>query len=94
VLFVTLKQGRKPSDELKSELVSHVRQAIGPVATPSEIYFVGSLPKTRSGKIMRRVLKAVASGQTIGDVTTLDDQTSVEEAQRAYNELKTDLSGI
>jgi acetyl-CoA synthetase len=88
VLFVTLRQGIKPSMELKSELVAHVRQLIGPVATPSEIYFVNSLPKTRSGKIMRRVLKAVACGQNIGDITTLDDEASVAEAQQAYENLK------
>jgi acetyl-CoA synthetase len=88
VIFVILRKGHQPSGELKKELVRHLRTAIGTVATPEEIIFVEKLPKTRSGKIMRRVLKAVASGQNIGDVTTLDDQTSVEEAQQAYEELK------
>jgi len=73
---------------LKKELREHVRQVIGPVATPDEIYFVQSLPKTRSGKIMRRVLKAVSMGAPIGDVSTLEDEGSVEEVKRAYEELK------
>jgi acetyl-CoA synthetase len=73
---------------LKKEIIRHLRQAIGPIATPDEIYFVDSMPKTRSGKIMRRVLKAVASGQNLGDLTTLDDEASVDEVKRAYEGLK------
>ncbi|MDO8491060.1 MAG: acetate--CoA ligase [Dehalococcoidia bacterium] len=92
VLFVTLKQGVSASPALKDGLVKHLRRVIGPVATPDEIYFVDSLPKTRSGKIMRRVLKAVASEQKLGDLTTLEDETSVEEVKRAYESLK-GLSG-
>ena len=88
VLFVILRKGHVPSSEIKKDLVKHLRTAIGTVATPEEIIFVEKLPKTRSGKIMRRVLKAVAAGTSIGDVTTLDDQTSVEEAMAAYEELK------
>ncbi|HEY93973.1 MAG TPA: acetate--CoA ligase [Dehalococcoidia bacterium] len=87
VLFVTLRENEKPSDELKKEINKHLRENIGPIATADEIYFVDSMPKTRSGKIMRRVLKAVASGQDIGDLTTLEDEGSVEEAKRAYAEL-------
>ncbi len=88
VIFVVLRKDLQHSSELKKELVRYLRKAIGTVATPEEIIFVEKLPKTRSGKIMRRVLKAVASCQDIGDVTTLDDQTSVEEARQAYEELK------
>jgi acetyl-CoA synthetase len=88
VLFVTLKAGVSPSSALKKEIIQHLRRAIGPVATPDEIYFVDSLPKTRSGKIMRRVLKAVASGSELGDLTTLADEASVEEVKRAYESLK------
>ncbi len=87
VVFITLKQSISPSDSLKKEIAEHLRQAIGPIATPDEIYFVESLPKTRSGKIMRRVLKAVASGQSLGDLTTLDDEASVEEVKGAYERL-------
>ena len=71
--FVILKVSQKPSDQLKDELRQHVRKQIGPIATPDEIEFVESLPKTRSGKIMRRVLKAKEMGQPIGDVSTLED---------------------
>ena len=88
VLFITLKQGISPSSTLRKEITTHLRQAIGPIATPDEIYFVESLPKTRSGKIMRRVLKAVASEQSPGDLTTLENEASVEEVKRAYESLK------
>ncbi|MEK7597761.1 MAG: acetate--CoA ligase [Patescibacteria group bacterium] len=71
--FVILKQGVVPSDELKAELVQTVRKSIGPIATPDEIDFVEKLPKTRSGKIMRRVLKAQELGLPVGDTSTLDD---------------------
>jgi len=70
--FVILKQGIVPSDELKKELVMTVRKSIGPIATPDEIDFVEKLPKTRSGKIMRRVLKAQELGLPIGDTSTLE----------------------
>ena len=88
VVFAILRQGYNPSDELKKDLTEHLRKTVGPVATPDEIYFVSKLPKTRSGKIMRRVLKALASGLPIGDVTTLEDEASVEEAKQAYEEFK------
>jgi len=88
VLFVTLKKGSSPSATLRKEIIQHLRQVIGPIATPDEIYFVESMPKTRSGKIMRRVLKAVASGQSPGDLTTLEDEASVDEVKRAYASLK------
>ncbi len=71
--FIILKVGIKPSDELKTELVQTVRKSIGPIATPDEIDFVEKLPKTRSGKIMRRVLKAQELGQPVGDISTLED---------------------
>jgi len=88
VLFVTLKEGQSPSSSLKHEINRHLRHAIGAIATPDEVYFVESLPKTRSGKIMRRVLKAVASGQSLGDLTTLEDEASVDELKTAYEHLK------
>lgn len=70
--FVILKVGVTPSDELKKELVQTVRKSIGPIATPDEIDFVDKLPKTRSGKIMRRVLKAQELGLPVGDTSTLE----------------------
>ncbi len=71
--FVILKVGKQPTDELKTELKQLVRKLIGPIATPDEIEFVTALPKTRSGKIMRRVLKAKELGQPLGDTSTLED---------------------
>jgi len=74
VCFVTVKTGITTSKELGAELKKHVRTVIGPVATPDEIRFTDALPKTRSGKIMRRLLKQVAAGELIkGDTTTLED---------------------
>ncbi|MCJ7828865.1 MAG: acetate--CoA ligase, partial [Dehalococcoidia bacterium] len=88
VIFATLKQGVEPSQELKNKIKQHIRKTMGPVVTPDEIYFVTKLPKTRSGKIMRRVLKAVASGTNLGDLTTLEDGTSVDEVKKAFEELQ------
>ena len=78
--FITLKDGVEPSDELKKELVAHVRKEIGPIAAPDKIQFAPGLPKTRSGKIMRRILRKIAENQTdqIGDVSTLADPGVVE----------------
>jgi acetyl-CoA synthetase len=74
VCFVTVKSGQPSNLELRAELKRHVRKMIGPVATPDDVRFAEALPKTRSGKIMRRLLKQIASGQVItGDTTTLED---------------------
>jgi acetyl-CoA synthetase len=74
VAFVTLKTGQKATQELRDQLRNHVGKEIGPVAKPDDIRFAEALPKTRSGKIMRRLLKQVAAGTEIkGDTTTLDD---------------------
>jgi len=88
VIFAILRKDHEPTDELRKELIEHVRNVIGPVATPEEIYFVNSLPKTRSGKIMRRVLKSVLMDTPIGDLSTLEDEASVKEVKEAYEELK------
>jgi acetyl-CoA synthetase len=71
--FVILRTGFTPSDELKEELRKHVGHEMGPIAKPEEIQFVDKLPKTRSGKIMRRVLKARAQGLPEGDISTLEE---------------------
>ncbi|WP_084658023.1 acetate--CoA ligase [Thermogemmatispora onikobensis] len=71
-VFVILKTGNEPSEAMVQELKQHVRTNVGPIATPDEIEFVTALPKTRSGKIMRRVLRARELGQPLGDVTTLE----------------------
>ena len=89
VAFVVTKQKIKKSvDALRVELRETVRNGIGPIATPQQIYFVAKLPKTRSGKIMRRVLKAIASNENIGDVSTLEDSTAVKDVQHAFTELE------
>jgi acetyl-CoA synthetase len=78
--FVTLKEGVPETEELKKELLLHVRKEIGPIAVPEAIQFAHGLPKTRSGKIMRRILRKIAEGDTsnLGDITTLADPTVVE----------------
>lgn len=82
VAFVTLKGGEKPSKELKQGLIDFVGQEIGKFARPDEIRFAEALPKTRSGKIMRRLLKQLADGQTeMGDVTTLEDMSVLAKLQ-------------
>ena len=89
--FVVLRQGHEPSDELRAELIQSARRSLGPVSVISDINFVQMLPKTRSGKIMRRVLKAVVLGQDPGDVTTIEDEGSVEEAREAWAEMRASL---
>lgn len=78
VAFVSLRAGIEGDDELKKELVKHVRKALGPLASPEAIYFVKDVPKTRSGKIMRRVIKAKAMGQPTGDISALANPDAVE----------------
>ncbi|MEX2570136.1 MAG: acetate--CoA ligase [Gemmatimonadota bacterium] len=82
--FVTLREGYDPSDELKRELMSHVVQKIGAIARPDAILFSADLPKTRSGKIMRRLLKDIAEGRTLGDTTTLADPAVVQKLKSEY----------
>ena len=91
--FVALKDGYEPSDELKAELLQTVRNDMGPVAVIGELNFVSMLPKTRSGKIMRRVFKAVTLGQDPGDITTIEEEGSVEEARQAWQQMKAELGG-
>jgi acetyl-CoA synthetase len=73
VAYVVLRAGFTQSDDLAKDLIDHVRHELGPIATPSAIRFTAKLPKTRSGKIMRRLLKAQETGQELGDVTTLEE---------------------
>ena len=79
-VYVTLKEGETPSDELKKVLVGHIRKEIGPIATPDKIQFAPGLPKTRSGKIMRRILRKIAQGAVdeLGDISTLADPSVVD----------------
>ncbi len=80
-VYVTLKEGHQPSDELKKILVGHVRTVIGPIATPDKLQFAPGLPKTRSGKIMRRILRKIARGdvEDMGDTSTLADPSVVND---------------
>jgi acetyl-CoA synthetase len=73
VAYVVLRAGYEQSEALAAQLVTHVREELGPIATPAAIRFTAKLPKTRSGKIMRRLLKAQESGQDLGDTTTLEE---------------------
>jgi acetyl-CoA synthetase len=79
--FVTPEGEIKGDEELESELREHVAEKIGKLARPKQIVFAGDLPKTRSGKIMRRLLRDIAAGNELGDVTTLRDPGVVEELQ-------------
>ncbi|MGA2198547.1 MAG: acetate--CoA ligase [Nitrososphaerales archaeon] len=83
IAFVVLKYGFSPTEDLRGEVRMWVRERFSPIAEPSKVFFVTKLPKTRSGKIMRRLLRAVAEGKPLGDVATLEDEASVDEARRA-----------
>ncbi len=86
--FIALKQGYQPSEELERELLETVRRELGPVAVIGELNFVRALPKTRSGKIMRRVLKAVILDRDPGDISTIEEEGTVEEARAAWQQLR------
>jgi acetyl-CoA synthetase len=89
--FVVLKQGQEPSERLKQELLDAVRREMGPVVVIGDLHFVNMLPKTRSGKIMRRVLKAVTLDRDPGDITTIEDEGSVYEARHAWEAMRAEL---
>jgi acetyl-CoA synthetase len=82
--FVTLKDGQHPSTDLKDDLKAHVTEKIGAIARPDDIFFSADLPKTRSGKIMRRLLKDIAEGRALGDTTTLADPAVVSRLKEMY----------
>ncbi|HET8719565.1 MAG TPA: AMP-binding protein, partial [Candidatus Nitrosotenuis sp.] len=92
IAFAVPKEGVTATDDLKKEVISRVRSEIGAIASPQQIYFVSKLPKTRSGKIMRRLLKSIASNETIGDVSTLEDGAAVTDVQAAFDDLKKQIS--
>ena len=79
--YVTVTAGTKVTDELRKELIKHVRTEIGPIATPDMVQFAPGLPKTRSGKIMRRILRKIAANDygKLGDISTLADPSVVDE---------------
>ncbi|PKM47499.1 MAG: hypothetical protein CVV03_02965 [Firmicutes bacterium HGW-Firmicutes-8] len=84
VAFVILKDGFEGSPELVDKLKKHVGVKIGPIARPEDIIFTAALPKTRSGKIMRRLLRDIAEGRALGDVTTLADPEAMQEIAGKY----------
>jgi acetyl-CoA synthetase len=94
ISFVVLKEGIAQTMSLKEDLINHIRKTIGPIAAPDQLHFVKRLPKTRSGKIMRRLLKAIAKDEQIGDISTLEDEASVDEVKAAFAELKQSLQKL
>jgi len=92
VIFAILRDGFTSSLELEKSIIQSVKTQIGSFVVPSGVYFVASLPKTRSGKIMRRVLRAVLEGLPVGDVTTLENEASVDEIKCVYEQVSSLLS--
>ncbi len=88
IAFLVLKDGIATSKQLEDELIQHIRKVVGPIATPDQLYVVSKLPKTRSGKIMRRLLKSVANNEKVGDMSTLEDEAAVDEVRATFNELQ------
>jgi acetyl-CoA synthetase len=84
--FVTLKEGSTGSETLVADLKAHVVQKIGAIARPDDIIFTADLPKTRSGKIMRRLLRDIAEGKALGDTTTLADPGVVAKLKEQYQD--------
>ncbi|HKT80199.1 MAG TPA: acetate--CoA ligase [Vicinamibacterales bacterium] len=90
--FVLLKNGQSPSADLRKAIIDTVRHELGPIAVIGELNFVTLLPKTRSGKIMRRVLRAVTLDRDPGDLTTIEEEGSVEEARHAWQQMKEEIA--
>jgi len=86
--FVVLTQGYQPSDRLRDELVAHIRKVMGPIVVFKRVEFVNMLPKTRSGKIMRRVMKKLWLGEELGDLSTIENEASVDEVREAISRIR------
>jgi acetyl-CoA synthetase len=91
IAFLVLRKGVELSPHLDIEVNEHIKNTIGPIASAEKIYFVNKLPKTRSGKIMRRLLKSMVNNETIGDITTLEDEASIEEITHELQEINKHL---
>jgi acetyl-CoA synthetase len=91
IAFLVLREGAELSLHLDKEVNEHIKNTIGPIASAEKIYFVNKLPKTRSGKIMRRLLRAIVNNETIGDITTLEDEASIEEITHELQEINKHL---
>ncbi|WP_457559133.1 acetate--CoA ligase [Candidatus Harpocratesius sp.] len=87
LVLVVLKEGFNWDDTMKKELIQTIREGIGPIATPKDVLKVSRLPKTRSGKVMRRIIKAIAEQQDIGDISTIEDRSAVEEIRDAIKKI-------
>jgi len=89
IAFVVLKNDVTTTTvDLEKQLITKIRNDVGAIASPKQIYFVSKLPKTRSGKIMRRLLKSIANNEKIGDVSTLEDGTAVTEIQNVFDDIQ------
>ena len=86
--FVVLRSDYTPSEDLKKELIQHVRDTMGPIVVIKDIEFVDTLPKTRSGKIMRRVMKSLLMSRDVGDLSTIEEEASVDEIKEAVKKMK------
>jgi len=84
--FVVLKSGVEPSDDLKQALRESVRKTMGPIVIISDIHFVSKLPKTRSGKIMRRLIRSILMDKPLGDFSTIEDDSAIEELTRTVHQ--------
>ena len=87
-IFAVPKEGYNDLEELKKKIIESIRHNFGGIAVVKDVIFVNKLPHTRTGKVMRRVLRALATGKDVGDVSTLEDESSVEEAKKALAEIK------
>jgi acetyl-CoA synthetase len=87
VAFLVLKTGFSASDILRTKIIDNIRSTIGPVASHDQVYFVDALPKTRTGKVLHRILKSIVNGEEkeLGDISTLQDQAAIEEIKQVYS---------
>lgn len=85
--FVVLNKNYQPSDALKQELINHIRKEMGPIVVMKDISFIQMLPKTRSGKIMRRVIKSLLTNKELGDISTIEEEASVDEIREAIGKI-------
>ncbi len=87
VAFLVLRKGSEPSSQLNKEINEHIKNTVGAIAVAETIYFVNKLPKTRSGKIMRRLLRSMINKEIIGDISTLEDEATIDEITHEMNEI-------
>ena len=94
IAFVVLKKAVPATELLKEEIIKGIKSYIGSLAKPKEVFIVESLPKTRSGKIMRRILKSIAENKHVGDISTLENENSVEEIKTVFNKLTPEVQSL